>query len=215
MTPLVMVISSPSGGGKSSIARRVLAERTDVGYSVSATTRTARPGERDGEAYYFLAVEEFERRADANDFLEHATYNGFRYGTLASEVRRVIQGGQHVLLDIEIEGARQVRQRFPDAVLVFVVPPSGAVLVERLRARGTEAEPVIAGRMERALTELSAALEYDFIVVNEDLEEAVRIVNAILDAEARRTSRQRDAAFLIDRIRHELSVELSRSTGST
>jgi guanylate kinase len=213
MTPLVMVISSPSGGGKSSITRRVLAERKDVGYSVSATTRSPRPGEQHGEAYYFLAHAEFEQRASSDDFLEHATYNGQRYGTLASEVRRVTQGGKHVILDIELEGARQVRQRFPDAVLVFVVPPSGAVLVERLRARGTESEQVIAGRMERALTELSAALEYDYIVVNEDLEEAVRVVNAILDAESRRTSRQRDMAFLLDRIRNEISAELTRSTG--
>ncbi len=212
MTPLVMVISSPSGGGKSSITRQVLAERHDVGYSVSATTRPARPGEQHGEAYYFLAQEEFEARVASEDFLEHASYNGHQYGTLASEVRRVTQGGKHVILDIEIEGARQVRQRFPDAVLVFVVPPSGTVLVERLRRRGTESEQVIAGRMQRALTEVAAALEYDYIVVNEDLGEAVRVVNAILDAESRRTSRQRDAAFLLDRIRHEITVELTRST---
>jgi guanylate kinase len=213
VTPLVMVISSPSGGGKSSITRRVLAERRDVGYSVSATTRPARPGEQHGEAYYFLAPEEFERRASSDDFLEHAMYNGHRYGTLASEVRRVTQGGQHVILDIEIEGARQVRQHFPEAVLVFVVPPSGIALVERLRARGTESEQVIAGRMQRALTEIAAALEYDYIVVNEDLEEAVRVVHAILDAESRRTSRQREIAFLLERIRNEISAELTRSTG--
>lgn len=215
MTPLIVVISSPSGGGKSSITRRVLSEREDVGYSVSATTRPLRPGEQHGEAYYFLAPEEFERRAGSGDFLEHASYNGHRYGTLASEVRRVTQGGKHVLLDIEIEGARQVRQRFPDALLVFVVPPSGTVLVERLRVRGTESEQAIAGRMQRALTELAAALEYDYIVVNDDLEGAVRVVNAILDAESHRTNRQRDMAFLLERIRNEISVELTRSTGMT
>jgi guanylate kinase len=211
VTPLVVVISSPSGGGKSSITRRVLSERADVGYSVSATTRPVRPGEQDGEAYYFLLPEEFDRRVASGDFLEHAVYNGYRYGTLASEIRRVTQGGKHVLLDIEIEGARQVRQRFPDALLVFVVPPSGTVLVERLRVRGTESAQVIVGRMERALTELAAALEYDYIVVNDDLEGAVRVVNAILDAEPHRTSRQRDAAFLLDRIRNEIAAELTRS----
>lgn len=213
MTPLIVVISSPSGGGKSSIARRVLSQREDVGYSVSATTRPVRPGEQHGEAYYFLTPEEFERRAGSGDFLECASYNGFRYGTLASEVRRVTQGGKHVILDIEIEGARQVRQRFPDALLIFVVPPSGAVLVDRLRVRGTESEQAIAGRMQRALTELAAALEYDYFVVNDDLEEAVRVVNAILEAESHRTSRQRDTAFLLERIRNEISAELTRSTG--
>jgi guanylate kinase len=213
VTPLVVVISSPSGGGKSTITRRVLSERVDVGYSVSATTRPARAGEADGVSYYFLSPEEFERRDGIGDFLEHATYNGHRYGTLASEVRRVTQGGKHVLLDIEIEGARQVRQRFPDALLVFVVPPSGAVLVERLRSRGTESAEILTGRMERALTELAAALEYDYIVVNDDLEGAVRVVNAILDAEPHRTSRQRDAAFQLERIRKEISAELTRSPG--
>ena len=131
MMPLVVVLSSPSGGGKSSITRHVLEARKDAGYSVSATTRAPRPGEVNGEAYHFLTEEEFERRVQAGDFLEHATYNGHRYGTLVDEVRRVTQGGRHVLLDIEVVGARLVRQRFPDAVLIFVVPPSGAVLAER------------------------------------------------------------------------------------
>ena len=212
MTPLVVVLSSPSGGGKSSIAKRLLGERGDSGYSVSATTRTPRPGEVDGEAYHFLSREEFERRVQAGDFLEHAEYNGHRYGTLFDEVRRVTHTGRHVLLDIEVVGARLVRERFPDAVLVFVVPPSGAVLADRLRARGTETEQVVAGRLQKALDELAAAVEYDYVVVNDALDEAVRIVHAILDAEARRTSRQRDVAVLLDRLRAEVAAELARST---
>ncbi|MEO5798217.1 MAG: guanylate kinase [Gemmatimonadales bacterium] len=213
MTPLLVVISSPSGGGKSTIARRVLAERDDVGYSISATTRAARVGEVHEREYHFLGHEEFERRVQAGEFLEHAVYNGHRYGTLVSELRRVMQGGQHVLLDIEVVGARLVRERFPDAVLIFVVPPSGMALAARLRARGTEGKQDVAGRLEQALEELAAAVEYDFVVVNDDLDEAVRAVHAILEAEARRTSRQRDVTVLLDRLRTEVAAELDRTSG--
>lgn len=211
MTPLVVVLSSPSGGGKSTITRKVLGSRDDVGYSVSATTRAPRPGEVDGVAYHFLSVEGFERAVEVGEFLEHATYNGHRYGTLLSEVRKVTQSGRHVLLDIEIVGARQVRERFPDAVLIFVLPPSGAVLAERLRARGTERPEVVVERLERAMAEIPAAVEYDFVVVNDDLDAAVRAVSAVLDAEARRTSRQREMGFLLDRLRTEVAAELQRA----
>lgn len=214
MTPLVLVLSSPSGGGKSTIARRVLAERADAGYSVSATTRPPRPGEVDGAAYHFLSPEAFERLVQDGEFLEHAVYNGHRYGTLVREVRRVTEGGRHVLIDIEVVGARLVRERFPDAVFVFVVPPSGRVLVERLRGRGTEAAAELTGRLETALEELAAAHEYEYVVVNDDLEEAVRAVHAILDAEARRTSRHRDIGLLIDRLRTEVAAELTRSAAA-
>lgn len=211
MTPLVVVLSSPSGGGKSTIARRVLAERSDAGYSISATTRAPREGELDGREYHFLPHAEFERRVEADEFLEHAVYNGHRYGSLVSEVRRVTQGGRHVLLDIEVVGARLVRERFPDAVLIFVVPPSGAELARRLRGRGTETPAVIAGRLETALEELAAAVEYDFVVVNDDLDEAVRAVHAIIDAEMRRTGRQRDVNVLLDRLKTEVAAELDRA----
>jgi len=214
MTPLVVVLSSPSGGGKSTIAKRILAERADAGYSVSATTRAPRAGEVDGEAYHFLSPDEFERLVQEGEFLEHAVYNGRRYGTLVREVRRVTQGGRHVLLDIEVVGARLVRERFPDAVLIFVVPPSGRVLAERLQGRGTEGAAELTGRLETALEELAAAHEYDYVVVNDDLEEAVRAVHAILDAESRRTSRQRDVSILIDRLRTEVAAELTRSAAA-
>ncbi|MES2123184.1 MAG: guanylate kinase [Gemmatimonadota bacterium] len=213
MTPLVVVLSSPSGGGKSTIARRILAERHDVGYSVSATTRPARTGEQHGREYQFLGSSEFEERVQAGEFLEHAVYNSHRYGTLASEVRRVVQGGRHVLMDIEVEGARLVRERFPDAVLIFVVPPSGSELAARLRARGTEGREAMVGRLEEALDELAAAVEYDFVVVNDELDVAVRAVHAILDSESRRTSRQRDVNVLLDRLRTEVAAELDRVSG--
>jgi guanylate kinase len=146
----------------------------------------------------------------AGEFLEHAVYNGHRYGSLVSEVRDVTRSGRHVMLDIEVVGARMVRERYPDAVLIFVVPPSGAVLAQRLRGRGTEHDAVVTARLERALEELGAATEYDYVVVNDVLDEAVRAVNAILDAESRRTSRQRDASVLLDRLRNEIAAEISR-----
>jgi guanylate kinase len=211
---MVVVLSSPSGGGKTSITKRLVAERADCGYSVSATTRKARPGEQDGVAYYFLTADEFERRVQAGEFAEHAVYHGHRYGTLASELVRVMHGGQHVLLDIEVVGARQVRERYPDAVLIFVVPPSGTVLAERLRGRGTEVDNVVAGRLRRAIDEIGAAVEYDYVVVNDEVGLAVEAVNAILDAESRRTSRQRDFAFVLDRLRAEVAAELLRATPS-
>lgn len=208
---MVVVLSAPSGGGKTSIAQRLVAQRTDCGYSISATTRAPRPGEQDGVAYHFLTAREFERRVAAGEFAEHAVYNGFRYGTLMGELVRVMHGGQHVLLDIEVLGARQVRMRFPDAVLVFVIPPGGAVLAERLRGRGTEADGIIAGRLQRAIDELGAAVEYDYVVVNDDVGMAVEAVGAILDAEARRTSRQRDFSVVLDRLRAEVAAELLRA----
>jgi guanylate kinase len=211
---MVVVVSSPSGGGKTSITKRLVAERADCGYSISATTRAPRPGEQDGAAYYFLAADEFERRVQAGEFAEYAVYNGNRYGTLTSELVRVMHGGRHVLLDIEVLGARQIRARFPDAVLVFIVPPSGAVLAERLRGRGTEADGVIAGRLQQAIDELGAAVEYDYVVVNDDVGMAVAAVNAILDSESRRTSRQRDFSFVLDRLRAEVAAELLRAAAA-
>lgn len=214
MTPLIVVLSSPSGGGKSTIAGRLLATRDDVGYSISATTRPPRAGEADGREYHFLTVPAFEEQVQAGAFLEHAVYNGHRYGTLEREVRRVTQGGQHVLLDIEVAGARMVRERFSDAVLVFVLPPSGRALVERLRKRGTEDERALAGRLAEALEELAAAVEYDYVVVNESLDDAVDAVSRIIDVESRRMSRLRNAQVLLDRLRAEVAAEIARGTAS-
>jgi guanylate kinase len=209
---MIVVLSSPSGCGKSTIVRQLLADRPDCGYSISATTRGPRPGEVDGVAYYFLSDDEFERRVQQGEFVEHAVYNGHRYGTLASELTRVRHGGQHVLLDIEVVGARLVRARFPDAVLIFVVPPSGMSLAHRLRARGTEAVPVVDARLLRAVDELGAAVEYDYVVVNDEIPVAVKAVEAILEAETRRTSRQRDFAVVLNRLRSEVAAELLRAS---
>lgn len=204
MNPFLLVLSSPSGGGKSTIARHLLGAREDLDYSVSATTRAARPGEENGAHYHFLTPGEFARRVDAGEFVEWAEYGGARYGTLKAEVERVLAAGQHVVLDIEVAGARQVRKVYPEAVLVFLLPPSGAVLATRLRARRTDDAAAQARRLEIARRELGAASEYDYVVLNDDLVTAVAQVAAILDAEGRRASRMPDLESTVDRLRAEL-----------
>ena len=185
MTPVVVVLAAPSGGGKTTIARALVARWPErYGFSVSATTRAPRPGERDGEAYFFLSREEFLRRRDAGDFLEWAEYAGELYGTLKREVDRVLQAGRHVLLDIEVQGARQVRQRYPPpaSVAVLILPPSAAELVRRLRERRTESAAEMAKRLETAIWELRQAEAFDHVVVNEDLDATVAAVDRIVAA---------------------------------
>jgi len=204
VNPFLLVLSSPSGGGKSTIARHLLGAREDLGYSVSATTRAPRAGEVDGAQYHFLSPAEFARRVEAGQFVEWAEYGGARYGTLKAEVDRVLAAGQHVVLDIEVAGARQVRTAFPESVLVFLLPPSGTVLASRLRARRTDDTATQARRLDIAREELGAAGEYDYLVVNDDLVTAVAQVAAILDAEGRRTNRMPDLGSTVARLRAEL-----------
>lgn len=204
MKPFLLVLSAPSGGGKSSIARNLLQGRDDLGYSVSATTRPQRRAERDGVDYHFLSREEFTRRQEAGDFLEWATYGGQLYGTLKAEVERILARGRHAVLDIEIEGARQIRASFPNSLHLFVLPPSAEVLVGRLVGRNTESPAVVRERITRAADELAAVAEYDYAIVNQDLVTAVAQVAAILDAEARRVSRQDSLAEFVERLRREV-----------
>jgi guanylate kinase len=178
-----LILSSPSGGGKTTIARELLKRRSDVGYSVSCTTRPARQGEIDGRDYYFLSRETFLEKRDAGEFAEAAEVHGRLYGTLKSEINRVLGAGRHVILDIDVQGARQIQSAFPSAVTVFVLPPSGDVLLNRLRARKSESPQQLVIRLHSALDELRAVNEYEYVVVNDELDEAVRRVDAILDAE--------------------------------
>jgi guanylate kinase len=184
VTPRVAVLAAPSGGGKTTITREIRARQpTLFGYSVSATTRKARPGERDGEAYHFLTRDEFLRRQRAGEFLEWAEYAGELYGTLRNEVDRVLESGKHVLLDVEVQGARQVRQAYPSpgSLIVFVIPPSPRVLIERLRQRRTESEAQLRKRIEIATREVETARQelatvYDRVLVNDELDTAVNEV---------------------------------------
>ena len=138
MNPFPLILSSPSGGGKTTIARMLLERRPDVGYSVSCTTRAPRPGERDGKDYYFLSTEDFEARKSRGEFAEWAVVHGNLYGTLRQEVTQVLGSGRHVIMDIDVQGARQFAQAFPESVLVFLLPPTTDVLIGRLRARRRE-----------------------------------------------------------------------------
>ncbi len=214
MTAFPLVLSAPSGGGKTTIMRSLLAAREDLGYAVSATTRKPRPGEEDGKDYFFLGREEFKRRVAAGAFVEWAEYGGELYGTLKAEVQKVLDSGRHVVLDIEIRGAQAVRQLFPAAVLVFIVPPTADELMQRLGGRaGTRAGSLVR-RLRHAVDELRVASTYDYVVVNADRTEAVAEVAAILDAESRRPSRNpdltadlaelgRDIAALADRLERD------------
>ncbi|HEX6616688.1 MAG TPA: guanylate kinase [Gemmatimonadales bacterium] len=210
MTPFLLVLSSPSGGGKTTIARSLLRARDDLAYSVSATTRPMRAGEQDGVDYFFLSREEFLRRVEAGEFLEWATYGGNLYGTLRAEIERIFARGRTAVLDIEIEGARQLRASFPNSLHLFVLPPSAEVLVSRLAGRNTESPAVLRERITRAADELAAVAEYDYAIMNQDLVLAVAQVAAILDAEARRVSRQDGLTTFIDRLRRDVLAQAAQ-----
>ncbi|HYH81545.1 MAG TPA: guanylate kinase [Longimicrobium sp.] len=178
--PFPLVLSAPSGAGKSTLAAMLRQRNDDVAFSVSATTRAPRPGEVDGVHYHFVAPAEFERMRDAGELIEWAPVHGNFYGTPLANVRRAQAAGQHLLLDIDVQGARQIRARLPEAVLVFVLPPSGKALVQRLTGRGTERPEVLERRLRNAEDEIRAAPEFDFAVVNDDLHRAVEELEAVL-----------------------------------
>ena len=207
MIPFPIILSSPSGGGKTTIARMLLARRTDVGYSISCTTRPPRPGEHDGRDYHFLSREDFVARRAAGAFAESAEVHGNLYGTLKSEVERLFADGQHAVMDIDVQGARQFIAAFPESVLVFLLPPSAETLLTRLTGRNSESREAVLHRLTGARDELAAVGAYQYVVVNDDLERAYTQVSAIVDAE---TVRHRRLPLLSERVR-QLVDELDRA----
>jgi len=179
----VFVITGPSGVGKGTLIATLLERVPDLELSISATTREPRKGEMNGRDYHFLTPEEFDRRIKAEDFLEFATYSGHRYGTLRSEVRRRLDEGHSVVLEIEVQGARQVRAAMRESVQVFIAPPDPASLRRRLESRGTDSLEAIDARLEVAEQELAAQGEFAHTVINDDLERASAELEGIVRAE--------------------------------
>lgn len=208
--PFPLVIAAPSGAGKTSLAHALVRRRPDIVFSISATTRPPREYEEAGKHYHFVDDAEFDRMVGAGELLEWATVHGRRYGTPRRGVERGLAEGRVVLLDIDVQGARQVRAVFPEAVLVFVLPPSSAELERRLAGRGSERRDEVGRRLGGARRELPLALEFDYVVVNDEFERAVQALEAIVTAERHRRARMIDLELELERLDAELGRILER-----
>lgn len=182
--------------------------RPDTGYSVSCTTRAPRAGEQEGKDYYFMSPEAFESAVRKGAFAEHANVHGNMYGTLRSEIERVLGSGRHVVMDIDVQGARQLASAFPQSVLIFILPPSADVLLGRLRGRGSEDDARLKRRLESAITELGVINDYHYVVINDDLEKATATLSSIVDGEVSRTQRLDGLDRMVEEISQGISKEL-------
>ena len=200
---ILIVVSGFSGAGKGTIMKELTERYEGYALSVSATTRSPRPGEEDGKAYFFKSVEEFEQMIEDGALIEYARYVDNYYGTPKAYVEEQLAAGHDVILEIEIQGARKIKEQYPDAVLLFVTTKDAMTLKERLEGRGTETPEVIAQRLARAVQESEGIEEYDYLVVNDVLEECVEQVHGIIDSEHQRIVRHKEK---ISKIREELKA---------
>ena len=188
---ILITVSGPSGSGKGTVLSELIKKRDDVKISVSMTTRKKRNGEIDGSSYYFVDREYFEKKINSNGMLEYAEYAGNYYGTPKEPVDEMLNAGKAVILEIDVQGADKIKNIYPDVIRIFIMPPSVSVLQRRLRGRNTEDEETINHRLVIAKGEMRMALDYDFIVVNDSLEEAVKDIETIIDAERLKASRNK------------------------
>jgi guanylate kinase len=212
VNPFPLILSSPSGGGKTTITRLLLERRRDVGYSISCTTRSPRGNESHGKDYFFVEKSEFAAMRERGEFAEFAEVHGNWYGTLRSQVDHVLAQHRHVIMDIDVQGARQFKSVYPESVLVFLLPPSAEALMHRLSSRQTESGDGFRTRVRAAREELRAAVSYQYAVVNDDLESAYRIVTSIIDAEAVRHARQPQLTARVNALVEELDRHLFQLT---
>lgn len=194
------------------MSRLLLERRSDVGYSVSCTTRAPRGNEVNARDYFFVSRPEFTAKRERGEFAESAEVHGNWYGTLRSQVEQVLRGQRHVLMDIDVQGARQFKAAYPDSVMIFLLPPSAAALMQRLTARQTESGDGFRTRVRAAREELRAAVSYEYAVENDDLESAYRVVSSIIDAEAVRHARQPQLTARVTALVEELDRHLLQHT---
>lgn len=208
-----VVLAAPSGAGKTTLARMLVERNEDVVFSISATTRPPRKGERDGRDYHFIDDDTFARMIDRDELAEWAVVHGRRYGTPRREIASALERGRTVVLDIDVQGARQVRRVFGDALLIFVLPPSADELARRLASRASEDPVERRRRMTNAMREIEAAPEFDFVVLNDDLERAYARIESIVRSEWSRVKRVRDLERFADELVHDLEAIIREDEG--
>lgn len=201
---ILIVVSGFSGAGKGTIMKALLERYDNYALSISATTRNPRPGEEEGKAYFFKTTEEFEKMIAKDDLIEYAMYVGNYYGTPKAYVEEQLRAGKDVILEIEIQGALKVKEKFPNTLLLFVTPPSAEELRKRLEGRGTETQEVIDGRMKRAIEEAEYMDQYDYLVVNDELDVCVEEVHHLIQGEHERCFRNQT---FIEHMKRELKGE--------